>query len=816
MSQKILTQDHRRGRLSIVIDGLSKPLVFASKDDFAHIETIKGLGHLVERLTARASTTGLTEKERKIFARLNALFKDFDNSTAEEKKEMVRKGLSMIRALEAGGAETGPDPLEVRRKIESLQTPLQWIKGIGPGLAARLKKKGLATVEDMLYFLPIRYEDRSSIEKIKDLEPGRRALTSGDVMASGEVSYSRRKLFEAVISDGTGLLRLKWFNYRLPYMKKRFSTGRRLIVFGPVSAFGTQKEMVHPDVEIIEDDEDAGGFRGIVPVYSQIENLHQKTIRKFLKRVVDEYADKVPCGVPAGVLSDTGLMAPAQAFRILHAPPDDSGWQALVERARRSIIFDELFVLELGLAMKRASIKRDAGIRFVRISRSGKPLHERLKGLLPFEFTRAQKRVIKEIIEDMQSPHPMNRLLQGDVGSGKTMVCFTALLVAVDGGYQAALMAPTEILAEQHYLTLRPYCERLGVRCELIKGSTKSAERKRIVGAAGTGDIDILIGTHALIQKDVEFKRLGLVVIDEQHRFGVVQRAALKKKAGGINPDVLVMTATPIPRTLAMTVFGDLDVSVIDELPPGRTPVRTKLIREKDRALAYETIRKEVLSGGQAYIVYPLVEESDELSLRDATNMKDHLEKDVFPSFRVGLIHGRLKPSEKDSVMKAFKSGEIDILVSTTVIEVGVDVPNATVMLIEHAERFGLAQLHQLRGRVGRGDRRSICLLLARWTGSEDTYRRLKVMEETMDGFRLAEEDLRIRGPGDFLGTRQSGLPGLRSPHALGDMGLLKKAKEAAVVFLEKDPELRGREGACLKEVLKARWAGRLELAAVG
>jgi ATP-dependent DNA helicase RecG len=426
----------------------------------------------------------------------------------------------------------------------------------------------------------------------------------------------------------------------------------------------------------------------------------------------------------------------------------------------------------------------------------------------------------------------MNRLIQGDVGSGKTMVSFIAALIAIESGFQAAIMAPTEILVEQHYLTTHAFADALGVKSVLLTSSTPRAERAKTLKAVEKGEVDLVIGTHALIQKDVEFNSLGLAVVDEQHRFGVVQRAALKKKGfnekggrggkgplegvEGLSPDLLVMTATPIPRTLSMTVFGDLDVSIIDELPPGRRPVQTRLMRERDRERAYTTIKGELVKGGQAYIVYPLVEESEELSLKDATNMKEHLAKDIFVDYNVALLHGRMKGAEKEQIMRAFKGKDIDILVATTVIEVGVDVPGATVMLVEHAERFGLAQLHQLRGRVGRGTRGGTCLLLAAYTGSEDTWRRLKVMEQTTDGFRIAEEDLKIRGPGDFIGTRQSGLPDFRIQDALGDLTLLKKAREEAFSFLEKDPELASPDAACIKEVLKARWKGRLELAEVG
>jgi len=705
---------------------------------------------------------------------------------------------------------------ETARALEAMRTPLARVRGIGSGLAGRLSQRGLNTVEDVLYFVPVRYEDRREVKKIRELSPGSAETVVAEVLAAGEARYGRRRVFEAAFSDGGPILRAKWFNFRPAYMKGRFKQGRKMLLHGMVSTYGGRLEMVHPDVEVFDEEavpSGSGRVDAIVPVYSQVGNLHQKTVRRLVGSIVATYARLAPPGAPAGVMERCGFMDIKTAFMEAHAPERGEG-----ELARRSLAFDELFIFELGLALKRRGVKRESGIAFG--ASGGGGLVERLRSALPFLLTRAQERVLGEIEGDMASPHPMNRLLQGDVGSGKTVVSLMAALRAVDSGYQAAIMAPTEILAEQHFLTTRAWTEGLGVRTALLTGRSKGSAREKALACIRAGEADIIIGTHALIQKDVEFGRLGFVVIDEQHRFGVAQRAALRHKcrdaAGGASPDMLIMTATPIPRTLGMTVFGDLDVSVIDELPPGREPVRTLIIRERDRTRAYATIRRELDAGGQCYIVYPLVEESEELSLRDATNMKAHLERDVFADYRVGLLHGRMKPAEKEAVMEEFKAGATEVLVSTTVIEVGVDVPNATVMLIEHAERFGLAQLHQLRGRVGRGARPSICLLLARWTQSEDTYRRLKVMEETCDGFRIAEEDLRIRGPGDLLGTRQAGLPEFRTSLALTDMELLRTAREEAFAFLEADQDLESPEGRRIAGVLEARWRERLDLAGTG
>ncbi|HAO93794.1 MAG TPA: DNA helicase RecG [Deltaproteobacteria bacterium] len=788
-----------------------KPLGFASKDNFSKIESLKCIEPLVNKLVDEAIGAGGPAS----MSGLKEAFRGFDALLKGEKIERVKKALALASSILSPSRKRPVlTALEARESLKTLKAPLSSVKGIGPKLSELFAKKGLSTIEDVLYFLPIRYEDRRNIKRIKELLPGEHGLTTGEVLASGEARYGKRRVFEAALGDGSAILKLKWFNYRPVYMRNRFKNGQRLIVFGPVSAFGGHKEIVHPDIELF-DEEDASQAPGIVPIYSQIERFHQKTVRKIVKDIAERYSAYAVSGAPDSVMDALDLPDLSDAFRALHKTSgfeDDSN----TAKARRALVFDELFVLELMLGLKKRGAKKEEGIAL-----AGKSVLEgRLRGLVPFNLTRAQEKVLSEIKADMASSHPMNRLIQGDVGSGKTVVSFVAALTAVEAGFQAAIMAPTEILAEQHYLNIHRYAEALGIRAMLLKGGMGRAERREALSAVKEGRADLVVGTHALIQKDVEFAKLGLAVIDEQHRFGVVQRAILKKKGArsgdGVSPDILIMTATPIPRTLSMTVFGDLDVSIIDELPPGRKPVSTRILREKDRREAYDIIRRELAGGSQCYIVYPLVEESEELSLKDATNMSEHLQRDIFPVHRVGLLHGRMGATEKEAVMDAFKKKRLDILVSTTVVEVGVDVPNATVMLIEHAERFGLAQLHQLRGRVGRGEKRSVCLLLAAWTQSEDTYKRLKVMEETNDGFRIAEEDLNIRGPGDFVGTRQSGLPDFRMSEALTDAGLLKTAREEAFRFLDKDPSLSGPEGVRIKEVLKARWEGRLELAEIG
>jgi ATP-dependent DNA helicase RecG len=462
------------------------------------------------------------------------------------------------------------------------------------------------------------------------------------------------------------------------------------------------------------------------------------------------------------------------------------------------------------MAFRKKGYEREKGISFDIRGNMREKYHE----ILPFGLTEAQKRVIGEIERDMGKEYPMNRLLQGDVGSGKTVVSMAAMIVAFENGYQSAIMAPTEILAEQHFNNMKTWAKKLGITVALLTGGAKSKRQRESIEEIKNGTVNIIIGTHALIQEGITFKKLGLVVIDEQHRFGVLQRAILREK--GMNPDVLVMTATPIPRTLAMTAYGDLDISVIDEMPPGKKPITTKVFYEKERGKVYEIIRKEVEKKNQVFIIYPLVEESEVLDLKDATSMSSHLQEDIFPDFKVGLIHGKMKSGEKNTIMKTFLAGKLDILVSTTVIEVGIDIPTASLMIVEHAERFGLSQLHQLRGRVGRGDILSSCILLAHHTGTDDSRKRLRIMEATNDGFRISEEDLSIRGPGEFMGTRQSGLPDFRVANIMRDGKILNQARDAAFDLLEADPRLEKEEHALLREVLLRRWGGRLELAKTG
>ncbi|NVN91542.1 MAG: ATP-dependent DNA helicase RecG [Desulfuromonadales bacterium] len=707
---------------------------------------------------------------------------------------------------------------------KNLDTTMQFVKGVGPKLSELLAKRGVVRVEDALYFLPHRYEDRRELRPIMSLRPGLCEVFSGVVRSAEMVSTKGgRRFFEAVVADDSASVVLKWFNCNPTFMKRVWKVGKTALLTGEVSQFGSQREVHHPDVEWLEQGQNARdlltadpvNFGRIVPVYPLTEGLSQKIMRKVMREVVERFVPYVRELIPDTLLEQLQLHGLRQSLQNIHLPPATEKLDELNEgrtAAHRSIAFDEFFFWELGLALKKRGVTLEEGISFQVKHRYTKPLAK----LLPFELTGAQRRVLAEIKIDMMSPHPMHRLVQGDVGSGKTLVALMAALIAVENEYQVAIMAPTEILAEQHWHTIHRWCTELGVATVLITAGMKGREKAESMARVADGTARIVIGTHAVIQDKVKFARLGLGIIDEQHRFGVLQRGILKKKGKGINPDILVMTATPIPRTLAMTLFGDLSLSVIDELPPGRTPVETTIVFESHRARVYARIRDEVRKGRQAYLVYPLVEESEKSDLKAAAMMAEHLGRDVFPDLRIGLLHGRMTPQEKEDVMGSFKAGELDVLVSTTVIEVGIDVPNATVMVIEHAERFGLSQLHQLRGRVGRGAARSHCILLTAGRLTEDGEKRLRVMESTGDGFRIAEADLEIRGPGDFLGTRQSGMPDFRVANILRDGALLEQARQVAFGLLDRDPELQSKENIPLRSELLRRWGQRLELAAIG
>ena len=670
---------------------------------------------------------------------------------------------------------------------------MQYVKGVGPRLAERFASRGIRSAQDALYFFPKGYQDRRRVALIRELKAGMTVPVKGKVLSvneSGRLFRGKARLLEVVLADGSGRLVAKWFRYQVS-LAKRFKVGEEVTLCGVVRIFRFMPEMHHPEIMSSEEGDDFAHSKRIVPIYPEIEGIPQKTLRKIQWEIVRCHADKEVECFPDWILKRAGVPPLGRSIVAIHYPEDDVDAEKLLEFSspqQKRLVFGELFSIQWTLAMRRAGVEREAAVPLP----WDKEIVSEIKSRLPFELTVAQRRVINEILKDIKRPHPMRRLLQGDVGSGKTIVAWVAAMVAWRHGAQTAVMAPTEILAEQHYHRFAALAEGLPIKVDLLSAALPPKEREAARERIRTGETHIAVGTHALIQESVEFKNLALGIIDEQHRFGVLQRTLLMEKAK-ISLHLLVMTATPIPRTLAIAIYGDLDVSVIDEMPKGRIPVRTRVMYESGRKKVFEEIRKELDRGGRVYIVLPLIEESEKLTLRDAAGTAERI-REIFPDVNVGLLHGRMKSAEKDAVMGAFKEGRLSILVSTTVVEVGVDVQEATVIVIEHAERFGLSQLHQLRGRVGRGKRQSYCFLMVEHARGEEAAARLSVMERTTDGFKIAEEDLRIRGPGDFAGVRQSGIPDLVFSDLVRDAGMLQAAKEIVNELRLKDPELQSPE----------------------
>ena len=807
--------------LEEILAAIEKPLAFAAKNSFANLPHIKNLGEVIPFLADKALSDTNDNNYKELLYNLKKLFSSYASLDEFRKQAVIQQSLGILKELRAPVSAFEPEALrhvswhDARKMLNS---SIQYVKGVGPKLSAILARKNISTLEDALYFLPRTYLDRRKFQKIAALRPGEDATIMGLIISTGKTSsFKRRNIFEIAVDDGTQILLAKWFNYSPQYqgaLKNRFKNGQKVILSGRVADFRFQKEIHHPDIELIdEEDELNPDFRAIIPVYPLSEGLHQKTLRKIMRAVVETGSPHIVDPLPVSLVKEYSLVSLPDALARVHFPDNRDNFTALLNfqsAYHRRLVFEELFFLELGLAMKKKGLALQPGIAM------NIPREDMARNIsaLPFPLTAAQQRTLSEILADMEKPFPMNRLIQGDVGSGKTVVALLASLAAIVNGYQAAFMAPTEILAGQHYQTISTLTRAMDIRVVLLTGSQAKAERAEILQSIQSGSAHLVIGTHAVIQDAVEFSRLGFVVIDEQHKFGVMQRAQLKKK--GVNPDVLVMTATPIPRTLGLTVYGDLDLSLIDELPPGRTPITTKVFHEKNREEVYAIVRAELARGSQTFIVYPLVEESEKMDLKDATNMARHLQQDIFPAYRVGLIHGKMAAAEKDAIMAEFQKGVIHILVATTVIEVGIDIPNASIMIIEHAERFGLSQLHQLRGRVGRGAAQSTCILLAQYRKSDDARRRLAIMEQYSDGFKIAEEDFNIRGPGEFLGTRQSGLPDFRVANILRDVKVLHEARRAAFELAARDPDLTAEEHRLIKKVLAELWKGRLELAGIG
>ena len=708
----------------------------------------------------------------------------------------------------------------------SLQTPLRYLKGIGPKRAEQLAAFGLQTVEDLLYHLPFRYEDRRQVKSIDQAIVGQEETFIG-ALAVIQKKYNPRRRSQVLIGrlrDPSGAMGLVW--YRAPsYLVNALIPGQRLAVHGRVEAgMGGLRQLVHPEFDILEGD-DSWKEPKILPVYEHPATVPLSLMRKWVSEALTAYRDNLSSHLPLSIMQRQKLIDPTEALVQLHRPPAQASVLALnsfSSAAHRSIIFDELFYLQLGLAIRK---KKNRGSRGILVKRGGEQLTKKMAALLPFKLTGAQQRVLAEIAENMECAQMMQRLVQGDVGAGKTMIAWFSSLRVIENGFQAVWMAPTELLAEQHYRSIQPYAEKLAIKARLVTASLTAKERNAALDEISKGGIQVVIGTHALIQEGVHVPRMALGVIDEQHRFGVVQRLALQRITGRADtaislkgqPHMLLMSATPIPRSLAMVLYGDMDISVIDEMPPGRLPVKTKVFTESQRKAVYLRVLEELRLGHQAFVVYPLVEASEQLQhVRDATQMAEKMRQSVFKDFGVGLVHGRMASAERDQVMRAFRDGSIRVLVSTTVIEVGIDIPNATVIVIEHAERFGLSQLHQLRGRVGRGSAAAYCLLVNRAPRNTVAQQRLRVMERESDGFRIAEADLALRGPGEFLGTRQSGLSDFRLANLARDSRLLIDARAEAQAWLQNDPELKSRESQEMRRILLQRWGQRLQLGAVG
>jgi ATP-dependent DNA helicase RecG len=804
------------------LEALKRPLDFVARDGFANLEVVRDLGSSLRAAATRLAT--LLPKEKQ--AGLAAFARDvqrWDVLPRAERERMVAQGLRLCASaqLVAPPAEKPAPPPKpaITEGSAALSATLQGWPGVGPVTFERLRAKGLATIGDALHFLPRRWDDLRQLVPVRALVEGTPSLMRLTVQKARMIHgwSARRRILEVTFADEAGdPIVARWFYVRGP-MLERFAVGARFLVQGAPRRNQKRNtlELAHPETvaDAAEPGEEPSGA-GVRVRYGEIEGVPQRLIERLCRAVSEKHSREIPDGVPAEIAARLSLGSQAEALRALHLPPPDldaGAIQALndgTSPAQRRLVFDEFFFLQLGLARRRGLARREHGIA---MKRGAKEAVARFTKALPFGLTGAQSKAMRELSADLAEPHPMHRLLQGDVGSGKTVVAWAACEVACAAGFQAAVMAPTEILAEQHARTLEAFAKATGRTLALLTASTPRPARESTLALLGAGQLDVVVGTHALLAERVAFGKLGLVVIDEQHRFGVAQRALLRDKGGLLHegeraaPHLLVMTATPIPRTLALTAYGDLDLTLLDEMPPGRVPPETRVLHgATGRKRALEALKKALAEDRQAYWVCPLVEESEKVDLADVTEAHEFLRAEL--DVPVGLVHGRLATKDRDAVMKAFRAGQLRVLVATTVIEVGVDVPRASMMVIEGAERFGLAQLHQLRGRIGRGGGRSTCLLI---TGSRagDAGDRLDVMEQTADGFVVAEADLRIRGPGEIFGTRQAGLPRLRYADLVRDAELLRLARAEAFALLEQDPQLARAEHSVTRQVLDARWA---------
>ncbi|MDO8355792.1 MAG: ATP-dependent DNA helicase RecG [Nitrospirota bacterium] len=826
------------------LDRVARPIEFATRDAFAHLPTVKNLNHFVSSQVMQALSDRVYPRAIEAsLLQLRRLFQDDQQRfPAEEQQRRLQDAMAILGTLRKAACDPArawgePEPVVMREPVMNdipsrpwWEQPIRFVKGVGPKRTALLQRFRIDTIEDAFWTLPWRYEDRSVMTPIGELVPGAEASICGTIIRSeAKKARSRRlSILDIVVEDATGRLQVVFFNQ--PFLEPVFTVGTSVMLTGRVIA-GAQgfvaMKMEVSQYEVVGAESEAPLHVGrIVPIYHETKGWTSRQMRVLMKSLLDAHAAEAQEVLPVSLRARYRLPPIQQAIQDVHFPqPGTDGGQ--LDRgltpAHRRLAFEELFVLQLALASRQRVMKEEVK----QVSFNPKtPLLGKLDRALPFQLTAAQERVNREILSDMTSSKPMNRLVQGDVGSGKTIVAVQAMVLACGSGYQAALMAPTEILAEQHYRTMKGFLEPLGLSVVLVSGGGRAAARKAVREQVASGTAQVVIGTHAVIQQGVTFAKLGLVVVDEQHRFGVLQRKTLMEK--GYKPDVLVLTATPIPRTLAMTVYGDLDVSVIDQMPPGRKPVRTFLLSDSQKGRAYQILRDELRSGRQAYVVYPLIEESEKTDLQAAMQGAEQLQANELAEFRVGLLHGRMKSDEKEQIMASYKKGEIQVLVATTVVEVGVDVPNATVMMIEHAERFGLAQLHQLRGRVGRSAHQSYCLLMAsggvlfrskkpKEAGEPPSVakERLDALVRSTDGFVIAEEDLRIRGPGEFFGLRQWGMPEFRAANLVRDVELLQQARQEAFALLKQDPQLKAVTHRALRETMLRRWETKLDLGSV-
>jgi ATP-dependent DNA helicase RecG len=808
------------------IDSLRNILELERRKGYTDKAVIGGLDKYLHKQAGQIRQSVNSPQLLSGFDGLNLARSNYGSYTVDERKRWIANVFGWLDKLEktpkkkssqksvVSSQKAVVEPHQKRR--EGLDSPITVIKGVALNVANKFAKLNVRIVRDLLYFFPRRYVDYSRRKPVSALIEGEEQTIIGTIWQARVATLGYRKGTEAIVGDETGNIRVVWFNQ--PYLAKRFRTNARVVISGTVGLFKGHKVFESPEWELLES-KDLIHTGRLVPVYPLTQGLYPRQVRKWTKEAVDGFAWQLDDFLPADIKTRCQFLDLPAAIAQIHYPDD----RTIAERARGRLSFDELFLLQLGvLARKRDWQEGQPGNAF-HIDRE---VISRFLSCLPFTLTQAQERVLQEILTDLQQAKAMSRLLQGEVGSGKTVIATLALLIAAANSYQGALMAPTEVLAEQHYANIDGYLSKIGTQesgegtirrytgflskpltVALLIGSLSSAEKQNLHDKIEQGEVDIVIGTHALIQKEVEFNKLGLAVIDEQHRFGVLQRSALRQK--GFNPHVLVMTATPIPRTMALTLYGDLDISIIDQLPLGRQVVKTKCLEPQDREKAYSFLHRQVSNGRQAFIICPLVEESEVLEAKAATTEYERLSRDVFPDLKLGLLHGQMPGNEKENVMRSFRGGELDILVSTSVVEVGIDVPRASVMMVEGAERFGLSQLHQFRGRVGRDKEQGYCLLIPEKL-SPEARERLLLMEKVHDGFALAEKDLEIRGPGEFFGARQSGLPDLKLAK-LTDLHSLELARQEAITLFQKDPDLKKAGHKPLRQQLSRAWSGAAE-----